>query len=114
MDKGVAAINIIPDRNWNIPDENAKAVKLENLYHVVDLADALDLPIIVGTEMNSFGQKRVDDFDAPELDPVNDTIYQRCIFPIWAHAHGIAVENGIPEPIFSGTFNRSKEKKCVL
>jgi hypothetical protein len=70
MDKGVAAINIIPDRNWNIPDENAKAVKLENLYHVVDLAVSLDLPIIVGTEMNSFGQKRVDDFDAPELDPV--------------------------------------------
>jgi hypothetical protein len=72
IDKGVAAINIIPDRNWNIPDEKAKAVKLEKLYHVVDLADSLDLPIIVGTEMNSFGQKRVDDFDAPELEPIKE------------------------------------------
>ena len=80
MDKGVAAINIIPDRNWNIPDENAKAVKLENLYHVVDLADSLDLPIIVGTEMNSFGQKGVDDFDAPELDPVKEKFIKGAYF----------------------------------
>jgi hypothetical protein len=80
MDKGVAAINIIPDRNWNIADERAKAVKLEKLYHVVDLADALDLPTIVGTEMNSFGQKRVDDFDAPELDPVNEQFIKGAYF----------------------------------
>jgi hypothetical protein len=80
MDKGVAAINIIPDRNWNIPDEKAKAVKLEKLYHIVDLADSLDLPIIVGTEMNSFGQKRVDDFDAPELNPVKDLFIKGAYF----------------------------------
>jgi hypothetical protein len=80
MDKGVAAINIIPDRNWNIPDEKAKAIKLAKLYHIVDLADSLDLPIIVGTEMNSFGQKRVDDFDAPELDPVKEQFIKGAYF----------------------------------
>lgn len=80
MDKGVAAINIIPDRNWNIPDEKVKAIKLEKLYHIVDLADSLDLPVIVGTEMNSFGQKRVDDFDAPELDPVKEQFIKGAYF----------------------------------
>ncbi|HEO71680.1 MAG TPA: hypothetical protein ENN80_10500 [Candidatus Hydrogenedentes bacterium] len=34
------------------------------------MAQARDLPIIVGTEMNAYGQKFVDDFDAPELAPV--------------------------------------------
>jgi hypothetical protein len=80
VDKGVAAINIIPDRNWNIPDEKAKEVKLEKLYHVVDLADSFDLPIIVGTEMNSFGQKRVDDFDTPELEPVKEQFIKGAYF----------------------------------
>jgi hypothetical protein len=36
----------------------------------VDLAEQLALPLNVGTEMNSFGQKLVDDLDAPELAPV--------------------------------------------
>jgi hypothetical protein len=80
LEKGVAAINIIPDRNWNIANEKVKIVKLEKLYHIVDLADSLDLPVIVGTEMNSFGQKRVDDFDAPELDPVKQQFIKGAYF----------------------------------
>lgn len=72
IEKGAATINIIPDRNWNIPNDDIKSVKLKNLYHVVDLAESLDLPILVGTEMNSFGQKLVDDYSAPELAPVKD------------------------------------------
>ena len=35
ISKGTAAINIIPDRNWNIKDPEEKAMKLENLYQVV-------------------------------------------------------------------------------
>jgi hypothetical protein len=72
IERGAATINIIPDRNWNIQNDEIKAVKLKNLYHIVDLAESLDLPILVGTEMNSFGQKHVDDFSAPELAPVKD------------------------------------------
>lgn len=65
--KGAVALNIIPDRNWNIADAKARRAKLKNLYDVVWLAQDLDLPLNVGTELNSAGQKLVDDFDAPEL-----------------------------------------------
>lgn len=80
MSKGVATLNIIPDRNWNISDPEIKAVKVRNLYQIVDLADSLDLPIIVGTEMNSFGQKMVDDFTTPELIPVRARFLQGAYF----------------------------------
>lgn len=80
MSKGVATLNIIPDRNWNITDPEVKAVKINNLYQIVDLAESLDLPIIVGTEMNSFGQKLVDDFSAPELEPVRDRFVEGAYF----------------------------------
>ena len=65
--KGVAALNIIPDRNWNIADTKLRRAKLKNLYDVVWLAQDLDLPLNIGTELNSAGQKLIDDFDAPEL-----------------------------------------------
>ena len=64
MSSGCAAINIIPDRNYT---EDIKDEKLANLYSVVELAEKLHLPVIVGTEMNSPGQKFVDSFDSKEL-----------------------------------------------
>jgi len=67
---GAAAVNIIPDRNWNIKDPEAKKVKLGHLYRFVELAQSYDLPLIVGTEMNAYGNRFVDDFDAPELAPL--------------------------------------------
>ena len=70
--KGAVAFNIIPDRNWNIADPAVKQVKVQNLYDAVALATARDLPILVGTEMNSPGQPVVDQFDAPELAPVRE------------------------------------------
>ena len=73
IEKGVRALNIVPDRNWNIKDQDLKARKIRALYRVVTLADELGLPVLVGTEMNSPGQKYVDDFDAPELEPVMDS-----------------------------------------
>jgi hypothetical protein len=80
MDKGVVALNIIPDRNWNIADPATRQRKVENLYRVVELAQALDVPLNVGTEMNSFGQKYVDDFDAPELAPVRTAFLEGAHF----------------------------------
>lgn len=84
IDKGVAALNIVPDRNWNISDPDQKRVKLENLYRVVELAQQLNLPLNVGTEMNAAGQKLVDDFDAPELAPVRDAFIDGAYF-IYGH-----------------------------
>lgn len=84
MAKGVSALNIVPDRNWNIKDPELKAKKIKELYRIVKLADELDLPILVGTEMNSSGQKLVDDFDAPELAPVKDSFIKGA-FTIYGH-----------------------------
>jgi len=84
VDKGVVALNIIPDRNWNIADPDIRHQKLKNLYHVVELAQKLDLPLNIGTEMNSYGQKLVDDFDAPELAPVKAAFMAGAYF-IYGH-----------------------------
>jgi len=67
MSTGAAALNIIPDRNYT---PGAPNVKLRNLYQVVELAEKLHLPLVVGTEMNSPGQKFVDDFAGEELAPL--------------------------------------------
>src|SRR5258708_5232803 len=67
--KGAVTLNIIPDRNWNLADPEVKRVKLAKLYEIVRLAGEYDLPLNIGTEMNAFGQKMVDDFDAPDLAP---------------------------------------------
>ncbi len=78
--KGAAALNIVPDRNWNIADPEQRGVKVRNLHRVVELARELDLPLIVGTEMNAFGQKLVDDFDAPEMAPVRQAFLDGAFF----------------------------------
>jgi len=82
--KGIVAFNIVPDRNWNLPDPAAAALKQQKLYEVVELAQALDLPLNVGTEMNSFGQKIVDDFDAPALAPVREAFMDGAYF-VYGH-----------------------------
>ncbi len=84
IDRGVVAVNIIPDRNWNISDPDEKQIKVQNLYDFVRLAQELDLPINAGTEMNKYGQKRVDDFDAPELAPVREAFLDGALF-IYGH-----------------------------
>jgi len=67
MSTGSAAINVIPDRNYGpaMGDE-----KLKNLYEVIEIAEKLHLPVVVGTEMNSPGQKFVDNFAGEELSPL--------------------------------------------
>ncbi len=82
--KGVVALNIVPDRNWNIPDPDVRRLKVHNLYDVVNLAHDLALPLNIGTEMNSFGQKVIDTFDAPELAPVRKAFIDGAHF-IYGH-----------------------------
>ena len=82
--KGAVALNIVPDRNWNIPDPEKRRLKVQKLYEVVALAGKLDLPLNVGTEMNAPGQKLVDDFDAPELAPVRQAFLDGADF-IYGH-----------------------------
>ncbi len=68
--KGVSALNIIPDRNWNITDPDTKSKKVAKLYEAVDAASELFYPLCIGTEMNKAGLPFVDDFGATELEPV--------------------------------------------
>ena len=82
--KGAVTLNIIPDRNWNLADPEVKRVKLQKLYEIVRLAGDYDLPLNVGTEMNAFGQKLVDDFDAPDLAPVRQAFLDGAHF-IYGH-----------------------------
>jgi len=67
--KGTAALNIIPDRNWNISDPKKKAVKTANLKTIVDAAEKMHLPVNIGTEMNKLGLPFNDDLDGEALNP---------------------------------------------
>jgi len=84
ISKGAAAINIVPDRNWNLADPDMRRTKVNKLYQVVELAQRMDLPLNIGTEMNAYGQKLVDDFDAPELAPVRQAFMDGAYF-IYGH-----------------------------
>ncbi len=76
MGAGIAAVNVIPDRNWNLPDPDQRALKAKKLYEFVAAAKARDLPVLAGTEMNAPGQRFVDDFDAPEMAPLYETFLE--------------------------------------
>lgn len=67
MSTGAVALNVIPDRNYTpgAPDQ-----KMKNLYQVIEVAKRRHLVVVEGTEMNSPGQKFVDDFDTQELAPL--------------------------------------------
>ena len=82
MSTGAAAINIVPDRNFTA---GVKDEKLDNLYHVVEVAEKLDLPVVVGTEMNSPGQKFVDSFDSEELKPLTG-VFLKGAHIVYAHS----------------------------
>jgi len=66
MSSGVVAFNVIPDRNYTSGLGKSDA-KLKNLKYALELADSKGLLIVCGTEMNSPGQKFVDDFKTKEL-----------------------------------------------
>lgn len=74
--KGAAAVNIIPDRNWNVADADQQSLKIEKLSEFVKTAEALDLPINIGTEMNKLGLPFVDDLSHDSLSPFRE-IFRR-------------------------------------
>ncbi len=84
MEQGVVALNIIPDRNWNVSDPELRRVKVQKLWEIVQLAQELGLPLNIGTEMNAFGQKLVDDFDVPEMQSLRQAFLDGAYF-VWGH-----------------------------
>lgn len=71
--KGAAALNIIPDRNWNLSDPEQRAVKMANLKAIVEIANDMNLPVNIGTEMNKRGLPFVDDLSVDALSPYANT-----------------------------------------
>jgi hypothetical protein len=67
--KGIPTVTIIPDRNWNIKDPADKALKVRNFRDALRAAARLDMPVLVGTEMNKHGANFVDTFSAAEMEP---------------------------------------------
>lgn len=82
MSTGTAAVTIIPDRNYK---SGVKDRKLKNLYDFVELCESMDLPIFVGTEMNSPGQKFVDSFESEELAPLAG-VFLKGAYIAYAHS----------------------------
>ncbi len=72
VSKGAEALNIIPDRNWNIKSTEEKAKKYSNLQEIIKTATSMDLPLHIGTEMNKAGLPFVDDLSGEELNPFKD------------------------------------------
>ena len=70
--KGACAVNIIPDRNHNIPDPDMRAVKIKKLAEVIRASENLGMPINIGTEMNKDGQPFADDTQCEALRPYHE------------------------------------------
>jgi hypothetical protein len=84
ISKGAVAINIIPDRNWNIADPELRTKKVSYLKEIITLAQQMDLPMNVGTEMNSPGNKLVDEFSTIELAPFHPLFLDGAYF-VYGH-----------------------------
>ena len=112
MAAGVAALNIIPDRNWNVAEARTKDLKVGNLYRIVELAGARHLPLVVGTEMNAPGLKFVDDFDAPELAPVVDAFLRGAAVLVGHTAAVLDGEGGYLGEAARGQFKTAAEKNA--
>lgn len=90
--QGVEAVNIIPDRNWNLKNPEERASKIANLYEFVDAAQKRHLPIIVGTEMNAHGQRFVDDFNAGPMRPLHPIFLDGASI---VHGHTVLQRHGL-------------------
>ena len=65
--KGCAALNIIPDRNWNIKDPESAKLKQRKLDEIIQACVRRDIPVNIGTEMNKGGLPFVDDITGAVL-----------------------------------------------
>lgn len=82
-DKGCVTITIIPDRNWNVPADEREE-KVLKLNEAISAAGELDLPILVGTEMNKYGNRFVDDFSSEAIATHLET-FRRGAHIAWGH-----------------------------
>ena len=84
LERNIESVFLIPDRNWNLKDTAEREIKVANLYAVVEAAKKRAMPIFVGTELNKYGQKFVDDFDSPYLRPLAPYFRESAMI-LWGH-----------------------------
>jgi hypothetical protein len=84
IDSGGVAFNVIPDRNYT-PGLGESDARMKNLCDAIELADNRGLPIVCGTEMNSPGQKFVDDFRTQELSEFVP-LFLKGAYIVYAHS----------------------------
>ncbi len=109
---GSAALNVIPDRNWNVPDPDTRETKLANLYDIVERAERRHLPLVVGTEMNAPGQRFVDAFEAAELAPVREAFLRSADVLLGHSAAVLAGEPGYASDWADEHFDTPAEKNA--
>lgn len=68
-DMGCVALNIIPERNWNLADPQEAERKQALLHQIIASARARNMVIAIGTELNRQGQPFVDNLATPALSP---------------------------------------------
>ncbi|MCF6174325.1 MAG: PHP domain-containing protein [Victivallaceae bacterium] len=107
--KGAAAINIIPDRNWNFADADVKTQKTDELNRVIAAAKKCHLPIIIGTEMNAPGLKLVDDFTCEALAPYVDDFVDGAAI-MFAHTLLSTLQMGYLSEWATANFNNDADK----
>lgn len=113
MGWGALCVNIIPERNWNIKDPDAKQQKVACMDAFIQAALDRDLPVMAGTEMNSPGQKFVDTFDAPELKShighFVDAAYWLYGHTVMARAAGMGLVSLWSEKHFAGDKKKANQ-----
>lgn len=90
---GAAAIDLIPDRCWNVKDPEEKKRKLVELYKIARISQERGMPFVCGTEMNAPGMPFVDNFAAPEMQPVAGILVKDALI-MYAHTR-LEAEKGI-------------------
>jgi len=107
---GTAALNIIPDRNWNVDDPETREVKVRNLHDIVERAGRRQLPLCVGTEMNAPELRFVDDFGAEAMGPVREAMLRGSDVLLGHSAAVLAGEPGYTSDWAKETFQTVAEK----
>jgi len=91
LGEGIVAVNIIPERNWNISDPDARALKARKLRECVEACRARAMPVVAGTEMNKHGQPFVDNFAVDELAPFGHDFLSGALT---LHGHTVLARSG--------------------
>jgi len=74
--KGIRAITIIPERNYNFKDVTEKEKKVKKLNEFMQACMDMKMPVVCGTELNKTGQPFVDDFTKSEITVYLDYFLQ--------------------------------------